>query len=145
MFEAMAMGLILFFALLIAGLAVAFVGLRAAGVSSERIGRVAAQFARVLEKIPGLRYLANFFRRHRKAVGIVGTVLAIGLAPFALAGAVLVVVSVAAIYAYGYLAQFADVEEESDGTVPANGISSLVKGYDGEYVPRGSSGAWRPL
>ncbi len=141
MFEAVAMGLVLFFAVLIAGMAVVFVGLRAVGVSSERIGRGVARILRV----PGLRGVAAFSRRHRKTVGIVGTVLAVGLAPFALMGAGVVIVSVAVLYVYGHLAQFAEVEDKSDGYISYGLYGEFVLGCDGDLVPRDSGEAWRPF
>ncbi len=127
MFEAMAMGLVLFFAVLFAGMAVVFVGLRAVGVSSERIGRSVAHVFRV----PGLSSVAAFSRRHRKTVGITGTVLAVGLAPFALMGALVIITATATLAAFCLLLPYVHVGVSSDS------VSEYVDSDDEESSDKG--------
>ena len=136
--QIIAIVLTLFFAVLIAGAAASFVVLRTAGVAPERIGRGAARVVRVLSRIPGLHRFAAFSRRHRKAVGLAGTVLAIGLAPFALMGAGLVVAALTVVFSYGLLAKQVPADSEDDD---GYFLGSLVIGYNGDLVPRGSAEA----
>lgn len=106
-----------FFFWLLAGLFVVFAGLRAAGVSAERIGRDAALvLAAVLDCMPVPHRLSAFMQRYRKAVAVVGVVAAIFFAP-SLVAAILLVAILAAVRQVATIllvAILADVKQPGD-------------------------------